>query len=62
MRQTDKEERAELFRQAEKIALDQSAAIPIYYYLARNIVSPKIKGFKNNAFDVHRTRWLSKED
>ena len=58
----DKKERAELFRQAEKIALDQSAAIPIYYYLARNIVSPKVKGFENNAFDVHRTRWLTKED
>ena len=58
----DKAERSKLFHQAEKIALDASAAMPIYYYLARNIVSPKIKGYENNAFDVHRTRWLSKED
>lgn len=59
---TDQAARAELFRQAEKIALDETAAMPIYYYLARNVVSPKVKGFKNNAFDIHRTRWLSKED
>ncbi|PWQ92319.1 peptide ABC transporter substrate-binding protein [Leucothrix pacifica] len=59
---TDKDERAKLFRQAEQLALDESAAMPIYYYLARNIVSPKVKGYENNAFDIHRTRWMSKED
>ena len=58
----DKTERAKLLRQAEQIALDASAAMPIYYYLARNIVSPKVTGYKDNAFDVHRTRWMTKED
>ena len=55
---TDSAARADLLKQAEKIAMDQSAAIPIYYYLSRNVVSPKVKGFENNAFDIHRTRWL----
>ena len=56
---TDIEARAALLKQAEKLAMDESAAIPIYYYLSRNVVSPKVSGFENNAFDVHRTRWLS---
>lgn len=56
---TDVKERAAMLRQAEQIAMDESAAIPIYYYLSRNVVSPKVSGFENNAFDVHRTRWLS---
>jgi len=55
---TDMEIRADLLRQAEQIALDESAAIPIYYYLSRNVVAPKVKGFEDNAFDIHRTRWL----
>ena len=56
---TDAKERAAILRQAEQIAMDESASIPIYYYLSRNVVSPKIQGFENNAFDIHRTRWLS---
>lgn len=59
---TDSAARAELLHQAEKIAMDESAAIPIYYYLSRNVVSPKVKGFENNAFDIHRTRWLELTD
>jgi oligopeptide transport system substrate-binding protein len=42
--------------------MDQTAAIPIYYYLARNVVSPRVTGFENNAFDIHRTRWLELTD
>jgi oligopeptide transport system substrate-binding protein len=59
---TDIEGRAGLLKQAEKLAMDQTAAIPIYYYLARNVVSPRVKGFENNAFDIHRTRWLELTD
>lgn len=54
----DLEKRADVMKQAEQIALDETAAIPIYYYLSRNVVSPKVKGFEDNAFDIHRTRWL----
>lgn len=55
---TDAAAREQLLKQAERLAMDESAAIPIYYYLSRNVVSPKVKGFVNNAFDIHRTRWL----
>ena len=58
----DTQVRSELLHEAEKLAMDESAAIPIYYYLARNVVSPRVKGFENNAFDIHRTRWLELTD
>ncbi len=58
----DTQARADLLHQAEKLAMDESAAMPIYYYLARNVVSPRVKGFENNAFDIHRTRWLELTD
>ena len=51
-----------LMKKAEKVALDDNASLPIYYYLARNVVSPKIKGYQDNAFDIHRSRWMSIEE
>jgi oligopeptide transport system substrate-binding protein len=57
--QTDLKKRAEIFKQAEQLALDDSAAIPLYYYVSKNVVSPKIQGFEDNIQDIHRTRWLS---
>jgi len=56
---TDAVAREKLLSQAERIAIDETAAIPIYYYLSRNVVSPKVTGFENNAFDIHRTRWMT---
>ncbi|MBX2804800.1 MAG: peptide ABC transporter substrate-binding protein [Hyphomicrobiales bacterium] len=58
----DLKARAELLYKAEKVAIDDSAAAPIYYYLSRNVVSPKISGFNSNTFDIHRTRWMSKSE
>ncbi len=60
--ETDLTARAELLKRAERIAMDEAAAIPIYYYLSENVVSPKITGFEDNAFDIHRTRWLTKAE
>ena len=58
----DMEQRATILEQAEQIAMDDSAAMPIYFYLSENIVSPKIKGFVDNLFDKHRTRYLTLSD
>ncbi|PZM14144.1 peptide ABC transporter substrate-binding protein [Rhizobium tubonense] len=57
--ETDLKKRAELFKQAEQIALDDSAAIPIYYYVSQTVVAPKISGYEDNVQDIHRTRWLT---
>lgn len=54
--------RAALLKQAEALAMDEFAAIPIYWYVSKNVISPKISGFEANASDIHRTRWLSKSE
>ena len=54
--------RAKMLGDAEKIAMDETAAIPIYWYIAQNVVAPSVKGFVSNAKDVHRTRWLTKTE
>jgi oligopeptide transport system substrate-binding protein len=54
--------RAALLHKAEAIAMDEYAAIPIYWYVSKNVVSPKITGFESNPSDIHRTRWLSKSE
>ncbi len=58
----DLEKRAEVLKQAEQLILEDSAGLPLYYYVTENLVSPKIKGWKHNNFDIHRTRWISKEE
>jgi oligopeptide transport system substrate-binding protein len=60
--ESDLVKRAALLGQAEKIAMDNFAAIPLVYYLASNVVKPNIQGFADNAKDIHRTRWLSKTE
>jgi oligopeptide transport system substrate-binding protein len=61
-KESDLKKRADLLAQAEKIAIDQTAAAPIYYYISRNVVSPKVTGYEDNAKDVHRTRWVTKAE
>lgn len=56
---TDMAARAEVLRQAEVIAMEDVAALPIYYYVSKNVVSPRVEGFVDNAKDIHRTRWLT---
>lgn len=61
-KETDLQKRAELYAQAEKIAMDEFGAIPLVNYLAANVVKPNIQGFEDNAKDIHRTRWLTKTE
>jgi len=56
---TDLEARAEVLREAETIAMSEVAALPIYYYVSKNVVDTNICGFLDNAKDIHRTRWLT---
>ncbi|WP_084206816.1 peptide ABC transporter substrate-binding protein [Marinobacter lutaoensis] len=57
----DSTQRTRLMEQAERIAMDDYATIPIYYYVATNLVSQKVKGWVPNVLDKHRTRWMSIE-
>jgi oligopeptide transport system substrate-binding protein len=61
-RTNDLEARAGLLRQAEARMLADSATIPIYYYVSKNLVQQYVKGWEPNTKDIHRTRyiWLEK--
>lgn len=58
---TDMKKRAGLLAQAEAIAMEDQPIIPIYYYVSKNLVSQKVKGWVDTVNDIHRWRYLSIE-
>lgn len=54
----DMSARAAVMAQAEQIALDECAVMPFNFVTSKNLVSPRIEGFEDNAENTHRTRWM----
>ncbi|WP_234283630.1 MULTISPECIES: hypothetical protein [unclassified Halomonas] len=54
--------RGEIMTEAERLALEDNATLPIFYYVSRNLVNPALQGWENNIEDIHRSRWVSFED
>lgn len=46
-------------RAAEQRLLNDNAAIPLYFYTSKHLVSRRVRGFEPNALDRHASRWLS---
>ncbi|WP_363799282.1 peptide ABC transporter substrate-binding protein [Lysobacter firmicutimachus] len=46
-------------RAAEQRLLNDHAAIPLYFYTSKHLVSERVRGFQPNALDRHASRWLS---
>ena len=59
---SDERMRAQLLEQAEAILLKELPVLPIYFYVSKNLVSTKVKGWVDNPFDVHYARDLSLAD
>lgn len=54
--------RAALLRQAEEILLREAAFAPGFFLINKNLVNPRVTGFKANDEDIHRPRyWCTKE-
>lgn len=53
--------RRQLLQKAEARLSSQYVQAPIFYYTARNLVAPDLKGWHNNALDVHGARWIQKD-
>ena len=51
--------RAVQLRQAEQTLLDDVALAPVFFGVARNLVSPQVRGWKDNNVNVHRTRYVT---
>lgn len=52
-REPDKAKRTEIMQSAERLLMDELPIIPIYYYVSRNVVRPRVRGFYNNLQDLH---------
>ncbi|MGD1877180.1 MAG: peptide ABC transporter substrate-binding protein [Kiloniellaceae bacterium] len=55
---SDLKQRAKILGQAERIAMDGQPVAPIYYYVSKQLISPKVVGWVDNAPDRHPTRFL----
>lgn len=50
--------RAALLREAEALAMQSQALIPVYHHASRNLVGPEVTGWSDNLLDVNRSRYL----
>ena len=58
-READLVRRAGLLRQAEAVALEDQPVAPIYWFVGRRLVSPKLTGWSHNARGIHLSRFMS---
>ncbi|MGC3872672.1 peptide ABC transporter substrate-binding protein [Halomonas sp. GXIMD04776] len=58
----DAEEREKVLEQAEQLAMNDYALVPLLYYVSRNLVNPKLTGWEDNVSDDHPSRWISFEE
>ncbi len=54
----DPRQRSQLLTAAEKLIVDDLPVIPLYIRRSRNLVTPELAGFADNAPDIHLSRYL----
>src|ERR1700733_995607 len=57
--ETSLDARGAKLKAAEAILLKDQAFMPLFFWVNGNLVRPYVKGFKANAMDVHKSRWIS---
>lgn len=50
--------RADYLRQAEEMMIADTPIAPVYFYVSKNLVSPRVTGWRDNIVDHHRARYL----
>ncbi len=50
--------RAALLLAAETQALADQPAAPLYWFVARRLIAPRVRGFEENLRSIHVSRWL----
>ncbi len=55
---TDVNARAATLREAEAMALADQPVAPIYYFVGRRLVSPRLTGWEHNARGIHLSRFM----
>jgi oligopeptide transport system substrate-binding protein len=52
-REPDEKKRIHLLESAERLLMEEMPIIPIYYYVSRDMVRPRVRGFYNTLQDMH---------
>ncbi len=52
------QQRSALMQQAEIRLLSEHAVMPVYFYVSKHLVSPKVQGYESNLLDQHPSRFL----
>ena len=55
----DTDQRRSLLQQAEAIMLEDQPLMPIYFYVNKRMVSPRVNGWKNNSLNIHYSQDLT---
>ena len=55
----DQKKRAQLMQQAETILLREMPVLPLYFYVSKDLVSTKVKGWEDNLFNIVYVKNLS---
>jgi oligopeptide transport system substrate-binding protein len=50
--------RGQILGRAEQVLMSDEGILPVYFSVARALVTPRIRGWVDNAENWHRTRWL----
>jgi ABC-type oligopeptide transport system substrate-binding subunit len=58
-RQVDLEARRLYLEEAERVMLAEHPAIPIYFYVSKHLVAPRVAGWGDNVLDYHYSQHLS---
>jgi oligopeptide transport system substrate-binding protein len=58
----DAKKRAALMQEAEALVLKENGVMPMWFLTNRNLVSPRVTGWEDNAVDIHRARYLCTTD
>jgi oligopeptide transport system substrate-binding protein len=54
-------QRMNLLQQGETVLMQDMPVIPLYYYVSRHLVNPRVTGFSDNVRDIHLSRYLGLE-
>jgi ABC-type oligopeptide transport system substrate-binding subunit len=60
--QTDPTRRRFFLEEADRVLLADHPVIPIYFYVSKHLVSPRVRGWGDNVLDYHYSQYLSFAD